>query len=156
LEVWHGLLASAEIKKNMGGEALDTARFKAATGCHAATVADISRIRREHEIFGEMLRLLADGFAGETTINQLRVGHFISLRSEYHFCETSNAEISKELNIPRSTVSRIVTDLIEAKVVIERPDPDDGRCRLLRISEDHPDKGKFEMKRSMLIESLFE
>jgi DNA-binding MarR family transcriptional regulator len=99
---------------------------------------------REQEFFRDMLGLLAAHVKGETTLNLLRVGHFISLCSEYHDCETSNVEISRQLNIPRSTVSRIVSDLVEAKMVIEQEDPDDGRRRLLRIAEQHPEKGNIE------------
>ena len=52
---------------------------------------------RQQEFVGEILRLLADNFKAETTLNQLRIGHFISLRSEYHYWATSNSEISREL-----------------------------------------------------------
>ncbi|MGI9307910.1 MAG: MarR family transcriptional regulator [Gammaproteobacteria bacterium] len=110
---------------------------------------------REQEFFGDLLAMLATHVGGESTLNLLRIGHFISLRSEYQYCETSNAEISSQLNIPRSTVSRIVSDLIEAKMVLEQTDPDDGRRRLLKIADQHPDKGTIERSLYALVRDYF-
>jgi hypothetical protein len=72
-----------------------------------------------------------------------------------HCSQTSNSEISEALGIPRSTVSRIVGEFIESKVVVEQPDPDDGRCRLLKIAGDNPTVGKFEYEVFSLLQKYF-
>ncbi len=94
---------------------------------------------RNVKIFiGDVLQLLAAHFHGETTINQLRIGHYIGLMSLYNRTATSNKDISKELGIPRSTVSRIVADYVKKGWVHEQPDPEDGRRKQIIIPLGHP------------------
>ena len=93
---------------------------------------------------GEILQLLSLHFEGGTTINQLRVGHYIGLMSQYKGKPTSNKNIADALGIPRSTVSRIVTDCIEKGWVIERAHAEDGRKKELLIVPGHPDGDNFE------------
>jgi DNA-binding MarR family transcriptional regulator len=93
---------------------------------------------------GEILQLLSLHFEGGATINQLRVGHYIGLMSQYKGKPTSNKNIADALGIPRSTVSRIVTDCIEKGWVIERAHAEDGRKKELLIVPGHPDGDNFE------------
>jgi DNA-binding MarR family transcriptional regulator len=93
---------------------------------------------------GDILQLLGQHFGGDTTINQLRIGHYIGLMSLYKGMPTSNKDIADALSIPRSTVSRIVADCIEKGWVIEQPHPEDGRKRLFLIAPEHPESDNFE------------
>jgi predicted transcriptional regulator len=104
---------------------------------------------------GEILRLLAMHFDGATTINSLRVGHYIGLMSQYKGMPTSNKNISETLGIPRSSVSRIVTDCIEKGWVIERMHVEDGRKRELLIAPDHPEGDNFEKDFRRILNEIF-
>jgi DNA-binding MarR family transcriptional regulator len=95
-------------------------------------------------LIGEIYRSLSDHFGGETTINQLRIGHYIGLMSLYHRKPTNNKDIVDRLGIPRSTVSRIVADCVARGWVIERRDPEDQRRKQLFIPDDHPLADNFE------------
>jgi DNA-binding MarR family transcriptional regulator len=104
---------------------------------------------------GEILQLLSLHFEGATTINQLRIGHYIGLMSQYKGKPTSNKNIADTLGIPRSTVSRIVADCIEKGWVIETPHTEDGRKKELLIVPGHPDGDNFEKGfRHLLIETV--
>jgi DNA-binding MarR family transcriptional regulator len=107
-----------------------------------------------HGLSGEILQLLAQHFQGQTTLNHLRVGSYIGYLTFYRSKGTSNKEISEELNIPPSTVSRIVNDFIDEKWVVERPHPEDGRKKLLYITPDHKQADGFERGFRALINEL--
>ena len=99
----------------------------------------------EHKILiGLILRLLAERFGGETTVNQMRIGHYVGLKSLYEKEPTNNTDISRSLKIPRSTVSRIITDCIAKGWVREQSDPEDGRKKMLVVPTDHPEADGFE------------
>jgi len=121
--------------------------------------SDLDRLELEtthflHAFIGEVLRLFSLHFEGQTTINDLRIGNYIGLRSHYGTEATSNKEISDALGIPRSTVSRIVTDFIAQKWVVEKPHPDDGRRKQLFIVPGHPLADSFERDFRGLINDL--
>jgi DNA-binding MarR family transcriptional regulator len=97
------------------------------------------------KLLGEILTALSREFGGETTINQLRIGHYVGLKSLYEKKPTNNTEISNELGIPRSTASRIVADCILKGWVVEKPDPDDGRKKQLLIPDTHPQADGIEL-----------
>jgi len=107
-----------------------------------------------HAFVGEILHLLSLHFKGQTTINDLRIGNYIGLMSLYETEPTSNKDISDALSIPRSTVSRIVTDFIEQKWVVEKPHPEDGRRKQLFIVPGHPLADNFERDFRALINDL--
>ncbi len=108
-----------------------------------------------HAFIGDFLRLLSLHFKGQTTLNHLRIGSYIGLMSLYENKPTNNKKISEALDIPRSTVSRIVTDFVREKWVIERPHPDDGRRKQLLIVPGHPLADNFEKDfRSLLNDVL--
>ena len=87
---------------------------------------------------GDILQLLSLHFDGATTINSLRIGHYIGLMSQYKGRPTNNKDISDTLGIPRSSVSRIVTDCIEKGWVIEQMHEEDGRKKDLFIAPRAP------------------
>jgi DNA-binding MarR family transcriptional regulator len=93
---------------------------------------------------GDTLQMLSVHFKGETTINHLRIGHYIGFMSLYKGEATSNKDIADALGIPRSTVSRIVGDCIQKGWVIEKPHPEDARKRQLEIIPGHPLADNFE------------
>jgi len=107
-------------------------------------------------LVGEILRLLAEHFQGETTLNHLRIGSYIGLKSLYEGRSTSNKDIAEVLNISRPTVSRIVGDFIDQGWVVEAPNPEDGRARLLRIADDHPLADNFERNFRVLFNDLLD
>ncbi|MGI9341774.1 MAG: MarR family winged helix-turn-helix transcriptional regulator [Gammaproteobacteria bacterium] len=112
--------------------------------------------RYVHRMIGEIMRLLAQHFQGDTTLNHLRIGNFIGLRALYEGRPTNNRDIADSLGISRPTVSRIVSDFIGAGWVVERADPDDGRRRMLTIAPNHPDADRFEKAFRKLLNDLLE
>jgi len=116
-------------------------------------------LRSTHELYRfkkDFVDLLADHFGGHTTLNHLRVGNYIGLRSQYESRPTSNSEISQSLGISRATVSRIVSDFIQCGWVRETPHPDDGRKRLLVITPDHQFADRFERALRLRVNELMD
>jgi DNA-binding MarR family transcriptional regulator len=109
-----------------------------------------------HALVGDVLSLLSEHFKGQTTLNDLRIGNYIGLASHYEGRATNNKDISDALGISRPTVSRIVTDFIEQRWVIETPDPDDGRRKQIKISAEHPLADNFEKDFRVLINNLLQ
>ncbi|MEM7543452.1 MAG: MarR family transcriptional regulator [Pseudomonadota bacterium] len=76
----------------------------------------------------------ADKYGGETTLNELRVvaecyrahayGHIISVST-----------LANSLQIPMSTAHRAVTNLIAKGWIHDRRDPEDGRRRVIELTE---------------------
>jgi DNA-binding MarR family transcriptional regulator len=107
--------------------------------------ADERRTTRElHRFKTEILDVMAEHFGGHATLNHLRVGSYLGLRSQHDGEPTSNAEIAAALGISRPTVSRIVADFVQAGWVKEYPHPEDGRRRLLAITPEHAAGDRFE------------
>lgn len=90
------------------------------------------------ELLFEIFNLLAEQFDGDTTLNSLRIGNYIGLKSLYYGVATNNKDIAATLNISPSTVSRLVTNLMQLGYVGEESHPSDGRIRLVSIAEGHP------------------
>ena len=103
------------------------------------------------ELMNQVLSLLSNHFSGESTLNSLRIGNYIGLKSIYRLEPTNNKDISRSLNIAPSTVTRIVTNLIDRGYVVESTHPDDGRIRLIAIIEDHPLQHGFEAELRALV-----
>jgi DNA-binding MarR family transcriptional regulator len=119
------------------------------------TSKELATTRYLHEFMGEILRLLSTHFKGETTLNDLRIGSYIGLMSQHKSKLTSNKDIAETLDIPPSTVSRIVKDFIKQGWVVEYPHPEDGRKKLLSIVHNHEREDGFERSfRSILNELL--
>ncbi|MCK6372088.1 MAG: MarR family transcriptional regulator [Gammaproteobacteria bacterium] len=102
------------------------------------------KVAEEIVLMGDILEAMSRIFGGDATLNQLRIGNYVGIRSELQGCETSNSEIAEALDIPRSTVSRIITNFIEAGMLVEETNQADGRRRILRIAASHPHKNEFE------------
>ena len=96
------------------------------------------------ELMNQVLGLLSNHFSGESTLNSLRIGNYIGLKSIYRLEPTNNKDISRSLNIAPSTVTRIVTNLIDRGYVVESTHPDDGRIKLIAIVDGHPLQTGFE------------
>ena len=109
-----------------------------------------------HEFMGEVLRLLSLHFKGQTTLNHLRIGSYIGFLTFYKSNLTSNKDIADALDIPRSTVSRIVKDFIDEKWVMESPHPEDGRKKLLSIVPGHADEDRFERSFRAILNDLLQ
>jgi DNA-binding MarR family transcriptional regulator len=106
-------------------------------------------------LIGNFLHLLSENFKGDTTLNHLEIGNYIGLMCQYEDQPTSNKDIADALGIPRSTVSRIVADLIARGWVVQVPHPEDGRKKLFVIPHDHPLADAFERKFRKLTNNLF-
>ena len=106
-------------------------------------------------LIGDILHLLSEHFNGDTTLNLLEIGNYIGLMSQYEDQPTSNKDIAEALGIPRSTVSRIVADLISRGWVAQVPHPEDGRRKLFVIPHDHPLADDFEKNFRDLTNNLF-
>jgi len=104
---------------------------------------DISN-QEVQELMYEIFSLLAEQFDGDTTLNSLRIGNYIGLKSIYYSNPTNNTDIARTLNISPSTVSRLVNNLVSMGYVAEAAHPSDGRVRLISISPDHPEQQGFE------------
>jgi len=110
-----------------------------------------------HDIQGLMVaifEMLSDHFGGDATINQLRIGSYIGLKTLFENKQTSNKDIALTLGIPPSTVTRIVTELIGKGYLKEEDHPEDGRVRLLSMTGDHPLSQHFESELLELVKEL--
>ena len=79
--------------------------------------------------------ILAEFVPGDTTVNELRILTALAMAS----CSgtgTSVSEIAEKTGISRATVSRLVTQWMEAGRITESPHPKDGRRRILDFSEE--------------------
>ena len=117
---------------------------------------ELKSTQQVKSFIGDILQLLSLHFDGATTINNLRIGHYIGLMSQYKGKPTSNMDIADALDIPRSTVSRIVTDCIDKKWVMEQSHAEDGRKRELVIVPGHPDGDNFEKDFRRLLNELIQ
>jgi DNA-binding MarR family transcriptional regulator len=79
----------------------------------------------------KLLHTFARHVSGDLTLNQIRVLQFINLCSRYRGEATSNVEVCSELDLPSATVSRAIAKFIEAGLISDEVDPDDGRRRLV-------------------------
>ena len=87
-----------------------------------------------HEFVKEYLSLLADTVPGSTTLNQIRILHYVAFKSGENAGYTSHTEICHVLDISPATVSRAVATYIDAGVLVETPDPVDARKRCVSVN----------------------
>src|SRR4051812_36033972 len=93
---------------------------------------------RRTELADEMLRLAAATRAAFTLPHQSSKLHARNLQvllALYISPGAGPAEIGETLGVPRSSVSAAFDILLEQKLVAVRPNPDDGRKTLRRLSE---------------------
>ena len=109
----------------------------------------------QHEFGFEYFRLLADVLPGETTLNQIRVAQYIGLRSAMG-SPPCNKEIAAALHLPTTTVSRALVMFLEAKILRDIEDPDDGRRRFLIMNKDFPGSGTLDRQVRALIARYFQ
>ena len=84
------------------------------------------------EFSRNLLRQLAEKYGGDCTLNELRVMNQI-LRCSLQGKSCSVTALHKVTGIPMPTVSRSVAHLQNDGWLSERPDPDDGRKRLISL-----------------------
>ncbi len=84
------------------------------------------------EFSRNLLRQLAAKYGGDCTLNELRVMNQI-LRCSLQGKSCSVTALHKVTGIPMPTVSRSVAHLQNDGWLSERPDPDDGRKRLISL-----------------------
>ncbi len=115
---------------------------------------DFQSVHYLQVFMGEVLRLFAEHFRGETTINHLRIGNYLGIRCYFEGRPTTNKDISTALGIPSSTVSRVITEFLQRGYIVEAPDPDDGRVRLITHAPGHPLVLGFETELRDLVNDL--
>ena len=115
---------------------------------------EVQSTREYHAFISSFLELLSDHFGGDTTVNHLRIGSYIGLRSQHQKTPTSHKEITEALHISRPTVSRIVKEFVDIGWVARRPDDNDGRKQLLEITPDHEVEDCFERDFRILMNGL--
>ncbi len=84
------------------------------------------------EFSRNLLRQLAEKYGGDCTLNELRVMNQI-LRCSLQGQSCSVTALHKVSGIPMPTVSRSVAHLQNDGWLSERPDPDDGRKRIISL-----------------------
>jgi DNA-binding MarR family transcriptional regulator len=80
----------------------------------------------------DLFRALAERFGGGTTLNELRVMNQI-IRCHLAGGTCSVTALHKVTGIPIATVSRAVANLQCAGWLADRPDPSDGRKRIITL-----------------------
>ena len=90
-----------------------------------------------HAFVTEYLGLIAQYIPGDTTLNQIRILHYIDMQTAQADGHTSHTDICVALRMSPATVSRAVTSFIEAGIIREDADELDGRRRLVRVCKDH-------------------
>ena len=100
-----------------------------------------------------LLSATAESLPGDTTLNQLRIMHVV------HYMTaggepTSVSEIADALDMPRSGVSRVITELVSYGWVKEEPHPEDGRRRLL-VANSEKNENAFRIEQN-LYESILD
>jgi DNA-binding MarR family transcriptional regulator len=90
-----------------------------------------------HDFVTEYLGLIAQYIPGDTTLNQIRILHYIDMRTVQGAGYTSHTEICVALRMSAATVTRAIASFIEAGIIREDADELDGRRRLVRVSKDH-------------------
>ncbi len=84
------------------------------------------------EFTQNMLRTLAEKHGGDRTLNQLRVMYqIIRCNLEGRTCSVTG--LHRETDIPIPTVGRAVANLRRDGWLSERPDPTDGRRRIISL-----------------------
>ena len=96
-----------------------------------------SRARFPHDFVKDYLSLLGETIPGSTTLNQIRILHFIALKSDRGDGYTRHTEICQALDISPATVSRAVASYIDAGVLAETPDPADARKRCVSVNAEY-------------------
>ena len=112
--------------------------------------ASRDRFPRPRSNFIELARMLytrmAEKFGGTTTLNVLKMLDygFVCFAQRDDIFVTKAAE---DLAMPKSTVSRILTEMRAKGFVSEEIHSHDGRRRVFRLAEDYQEGGDTDIKR---------
>ncbi len=106
-----------------------------------------------HEFVQEYLGLIAQYIPGETTLNQMRILQHIALCSATGKAPPCNTEICKALEMPAPTVTRAISSFIDAGIISEEEDPQDGRKRFITINNSY--QGNLDYKVMALAKQYF-
>jgi DNA-binding MarR family transcriptional regulator len=83
---------------------------------------------------------MADKYGGTTTLNELKMLNYGFVR----FAQGKDISVTRaaqDLEMPKSTVSRILTDMRAKGFVTEEIHPSDGRRRVFRLAEQYLEVG---------------
>jgi DNA-binding MarR family transcriptional regulator len=108
-----------------------------------------------HDFVQEYLGLVSQYFPGDTTLNQIRILQHIGLRSANDGGHACNTEICEALEMSAATVTRAVTSFIEAGIISEEADPQDGRRRYVMMNQSYPLQGTLNQKVIALARQYF-
>lgn len=109
--------------------------------------AELDDIARRNLIkFASLLfSMMADKYGGSTTLNEL-------LMLNYGFvCQATGRELNvtgaaSDLQIPKSTASRLLTEMRAKGFVTEHQHPTDRRRRIFHLAEDYLDRGNDDIR----------
>ena len=76
-----------------------------------------------HEFIKEYFGLIAKHIPGETTLNQMRILHFIDMRTADGHGSVLHKEICESLQMSAATVTRAIAGFIRDGIVVEELDP---------------------------------
>lgn len=98
----------------------------------------------------KLLKLYGDEIAASgypiSTLIGLRVTQFV-MRCYQEQIPCSTSQVAEALEIPPSTASRLLKDLVKVGIAESYSDPDDARRRLIRPTEDGLENGRrFQLK----------
>ena len=97
-------------------------------------------------MFASMLfNMMANKYGGATTLNELTMlnyGFVCSARGE----DVSVTNAARDLDMPKSTASRILTGMRSKGFVTEETHPTDRRKRVFRLADAYLDKGDSDIR----------
>ena len=88
---------------------------------------------------------MSDKYGGTTTLNELKMLNYGFVR----FAQGKDISVTRaaeDLQMPKSTVSRILTDMRAKGFVTEEIHPSDGRRRVFRLAERHLEVGDTDIR----------
>jgi DNA-binding MarR family transcriptional regulator len=91
----------------------------------------VAALERLGQVFGALLR----GKAEESSLSPIQIRIVVHLL--FHpagFCHVG--DLARQFDLTYATVSDAVSTLVRKEVVSKEPDPDDGRARILRLTEE--------------------
>jgi DNA-binding MarR family transcriptional regulator len=92
--------------------------------------------RELSELVALVLEVSASGICGAASLNEILVTHHLAA-SDARGESVTVMSVSRDLKIPKATVSRILTDMRSRGLIVEDHEYGDGRSHFVRLSDAH-------------------